>query len=57
MARKVAWLPALPVVLLGIHSMPTITTPFYAVIGTQILIPKSVIDSMIDTDSTQKRIT
>ena len=45
--RKESWLYALPIVLLGIRSMLNSSdfSPFYAVTGTQCLLPQLLIDS------------
>ena len=41
MARKESWISALPIVLMGIRSMPNCSNfpPFYAVTGAQMLLP------------------
>lgn len=45
MARKQDWIQALPIVLLGIRSLPSDTgfSPFSAVTGTQILLPSPLV--------------
>ena len=54
-ARKESWLSALPIVLLGIRSMPNSSdfSPFYAVTGTQCLLPQLLIDSTSEEAKTQ----
>ena len=51
MARKESWISALPIVLLGIRSMPNCSnfSPFYAVTGAQMLLPQL----MINTENTE----
>ena len=51
MARKESWISALPIVLMGIRSMPNCSNffPFYAVTGAQMLLPQL----MINTENTE----
>ena len=52
MARKQSWLEALPVVLLGLRSIPNESgySPFCAVTGTDLLVPQILIDPNPETD-------
>ena len=54
-ARKESWLSALPIVLLEIRSMPNSSdfSSFYAVTGTQCLLPPLLIDSTSEAAITQ----
>ena len=49
MARKESWISALPIVLMGIRSMPNCSnfSPFYAVTGAQMLLPQLIINTEI----------
>lgn len=55
-SRKQSWLDALPVVLLGIRSIPNETgySPFTAVTGSSILIPKHMIINEEDSFTNEK---
>ena len=46
MTRKQSWLDALPIILLGIRNMPNVQGffPATAIIGTQLFLPKPIID-------------
>lgn len=52
MARKQEWLYALPIVLLGMRSVPNESgySPFTAVTGSQILLPQPIVGEMYDND-------